>query len=56
MSKIKRLACQKFGQYVGQCPNKKKKKQHTIRSTDIDEFASRLERDFSFFVGVSVER
>ena len=27
MSKVKCSACQKFGHYVGQCPNKKKKKQ-----------------------------
>ena len=27
MSKVKCFACQNFGHYVGQCPNKKKKKQ-----------------------------
>ena len=27
MSKVKCFACQKFGHYAGQCPNKKKKKQ-----------------------------
>ena len=27
MNKVKCFACQEFGHYVGQCPNKKKKKQ-----------------------------
>ena len=28
MSKVKFFACQNFGHYIGQCPNKKKKKQN----------------------------
>ena len=56
MSKVKCLACQKFGHYVGQCPNKKKKKQQTTASAEINEYFARFERDFSLFAGVSVER
>ena len=55
MGKVKCFACQKFGHYAGQCPNKKKNKQQTTASTEIDEFAARFERDFSLFAGVSVE-
>ena len=55
MSKVKCFACQKMGHYVGQCPNKKKKKR-TAATTEINEFAVRFERDFSFFAGVSVEK
>ena len=56
MSKVKCFACQKMGHYVGQCPNKKKKKQQTVATIEIDEFAVRFERDFSLFAGVGVER
>ena len=45
-----------MGHYARQCPNKKKKKQQTIALAEIDEFAARIERSFSLFVGVSVER
>ena len=53
---MKCFACKNFGHYVGQCPNKKKKKQQTAANAEIDEFAARFERDFSLFAGVSVER
>ena len=53
---MKCFACQKFGHYAGQCPNKKKKKQQTTTSTKIDEYAARFERDFSLFAGACVER
>ena len=56
MSKVKCFACQKFRHYVVQCPNKKKKKQQTAASANIDEFATRFERDFSLFASVSVEK
>ena len=55
MSKVKCFACQKFGNYAGQCPNKKKKQQMTT-STQIYEYAARFEREFSLFVGGCVER
>ena len=40
MSKVKCFACQKFGHYVGQCPNKKKKKQQTATAAEIDEYVA----------------
>ena len=46
MSKVKCFACQKFGHYVVQCPNKKKKQ--VVASADMEEFASKFDRDFSF--------
>ena len=56
MSKLKFFAYQKFGHYVGQFPNNKKKKQQITSSTKIDEYAARFEREFSLFVGGCVER
>ena len=56
MRKVKCFACQKFGHYAGQCPNKKKKKHQTTASAEIDEYAARFEREFSLFVGACVER
>ena len=45
-SKVKCFAWKKFGYYVGQCPNKKKKKQQTAASAKIDEFTTRFEETF----------
>ena len=56
MSKVKCFACQKFGHYAGQCPNKKKKKQQTTASVEIDEYAARFDREFSLFAGGCRER
>ena len=56
MSKVICFACQKFGHYARQCPNKKKKKQQTSASAEIDEYAARFEREFSLFVGGCRER
>ena len=56
MSKVKCFACQKFGHYAGQCPNKKKKKQQTTTLVEIDEYAARFEREFSLFAGGCRER
>ena len=56
MSKVKCFACQKFGHYAGQCPNKKKKKQQTTASAEIDEYAAKFDREFSLFVGGCRER
>ena len=56
MSKVKWFACQKFGHYAKQSPNKKKKKQQIAVSTEIDEYAARFEREFSLFVGGCRER
>ena len=56
MRKVICFACQKFGHYAGQCPNKKKKKQQTAASAEIDEYAARFEREFSLFAGGCRER
>jgi hypothetical protein len=54
MSKVKCFACNKMGHYVGQCPNKKKKKQGgTVASAEEDEFASQFEREMSLLVSLS---
>ena len=45
MSKVKCFACHKFGHYVVQCPNKKKKQ--VAASVDLEEFSSKFEREFS---------
>ena len=47
MRKVKCFACQKFGHYTGQCPNKKKKKQQTTASAKIYEYVAIFERYFS---------
>ena len=44
---MKCFACQKFGHYVGQCPQKKKKKQQTTASVEVEDFTEIFERDFS---------
>ena len=53
---MKCFACQKFGHYAGQCTNKKKKKQQTAASAEIDEYAVRFDREFSLFAGGCRER
>ena len=45
MRKVKCFACHKFGHYVVQCPNKKKKQ--VAASADMEEFASKFDREFS---------
>ena len=44
MSKVKCFVCHKFGHYAGQCPNKKKQ---VVASADVEEFASKFDREFS---------
>ena len=50
MSKVKCWTCQKMGHYVVTCPEKKNKGKgkNDAASTEIDEFASQFEREFSF--------
>jgi hypothetical protein len=51
MSKVKYFACNKMGHYVGQCPNRKKKKQGgTSAMAEENEFASLFERECSLIV------
>ena len=45
MSKVKCFACHKFGHYVVQCPNKKKKQ--VAASADMEEFSFKFDREFS---------
>jgi hypothetical protein len=49
MSKVKCFACQKFGHYAGQCPNKKKvkKEAEVVASAATDEFVEQFEKEFS---------
>jgi hypothetical protein len=51
MSKVKCFACHKFGHYAIQCPNKKKKK--VASSVDMEEFASKFDREFSLVACLS---
>jgi hypothetical protein len=44
MSKVKCFACHKFGHYVGQCPNKKKKQ--TTTSIEVEEFSTKFDKEF----------
>ena len=45
MNKVKCFACHKFEHYAGQCLNRKKKQ--VAASTDVEEFASTFEMEFS---------
>ena len=51
MSKVKCFACHKFGHYAVQCPNKKKKQ--VAGSADLEEFSSKLEREFCLIACLS---
>jgi hypothetical protein len=51
MSKVKCFACHKFGHYAGQCPNKKKKQ--TTASTEVEEFSTKFDKEFSLIVCLS---
>jgi hypothetical protein len=51
MSKVKCFACHKFGHYVGQCPNKKKKQ--TAASAEVEEFSTKFDKEFSLIVCLS---
>lgn len=51
MNKVKCFACHKMGHYVSQCPNNKKK--HVAASTEVDEFFTRFEKEFSLLVCLS---
>ena len=45
------LACHKFGHYVSQCPNKKKKQ--VVVFADVDEFSTEFEKEFSLIAYLS---
>jgi hypothetical protein len=48
MAEVKCFACHKFGNYVGQFPNKKKKQ--VAASVDVDDFSQRFEKEYSLLV------
>jgi hypothetical protein len=52
MSKVKCFACHMFGHYAGQCPNKKKKQ--TTASTEVEEFSTKFDKEFSLIVCLSM--
>ena len=51
MKKVKCFACHKFGYYVVQCPNRKKKQ--VVASIDLEEFSSQFDREFSLIACLS---
>ena len=52
MSKVKCFACHKFWHYAGQCPNKKKKQ--TSASTEVEEFSTKFDKEFSLIACLSL--
>jgi hypothetical protein len=51
MSKVKCFACHNFGQYLGQCPNKRKKQ--TSTSAKVEDLSAKFDKDFSLLVCIS---
>jgi hypothetical protein len=50
MSKVKCFICKKFGHYVGQCPNRKKKKGGTAATTEEIDFQTQFQRECAFLM------
>jgi putative component of toxin-antitoxin plasmid stabilization module len=50
MSKVKCFVCKKFGHYVGQCPNRKKKKGGTAATVEELEFQTQFQRECAFLI------
>jgi hypothetical protein len=50
MSKVKCFFCKKMGHYVGQCPNRKKKKGGTAATAEEAEFQTMFERECAFLI------
>jgi hypothetical protein len=50
MSKVKCFVCKKMGHYVGQCPNRKKKKGGIAATTEEAEFQTMFERECAFLI------
>jgi hypothetical protein len=48
MSKVKCFVCKKFGHYVGQCPNRRKKKGSTTATTKEIDFQTQFQRECAF--------
>jgi hypothetical protein len=50
MSKVKCFVCKKFGHYVGQCPNRKKKKDGTTATIEEADFQTQFQRECAFLI------
>ena len=50
MSKVKCFVCKKFGHYVGQCPNRKKKKGGTAATAEETDFQTQFQKECAFHV------
>jgi hypothetical protein len=50
MSKVKFFVSKKMGHYVGQCPNRKKKKGGTAATAEEAEFQTLFERECAFLI------
>lgn len=56
LSKIKKNCCHQLGHYASQCLNKKnkdKQKKQVVATTEVDDFASQFENEFSLIVYLS---
>ena len=54
MSKVKCFVCKKSGHYVGQCPNRKKKKGGTAATTEEADFQTQFQRECAFHICCSL--
>jgi hypothetical protein len=50
MSKVKCFACKRMGHYVGQCPNRQKKRSGGTTATTYEEFTTQFERECAFLI------
>ena len=54
LSKVRCWACQKMGHYAVTCPERKKgKRKNVAASTEVEEFSSQFEQEFSLIAGLS---
>ena len=58
LSRVRCYACNVFGHYAGQCPNKKRGKQEkeeqVAATTEIESYAAKFEKEFSLVTVVSI--